>query len=98
MFSIVTIATEFMKYNKIQLEKKLEMIFSLGSGSAATEMSSEFPCLSLDNDRRVVHAGIINLKGNWIKRKAGIYHAYFDIRNAKGIVDIVNTIKNNYQL
>ena len=69
------------------------MIISLGSGSGSTEMNSKLPCLCIDNDKRAVFAGIVNLKGNWLKKKSGVYHAYYDIKNGKGIYQIVSRLK-----
>ena len=72
------------------------MVISLGSGSGSTEMMSRLPCLCIDNDKRAVFAGIINLKGNWLKKKNGVYHAYYDMKYGKGLYQIVSRLKDEY--
>ena len=82
-----------MKYNKQVLERASNIIISLGSGSGATEMTGDLPCLCLDNDRRAIYSAIINLKGNLIGKKQFTYHSVFDIRNSDDLFIILNTIK-----
>lgn len=92
---IVEIVTSFLKFNKQVLETSKDLIISLGSGSAATEMSSDLPCLCLDNDRRAIYSSIINLKGNVIGKKQFTYHSVFDIRRSNELLSILQNIKHS---
>ena len=66
---------------KIQNCEKL--VVSFGAGSGATEMSCRYPCLYLDKAKRSIHAGIINLKGDWKGNRNGVFHSYYDF--GKGV-------------
>ena len=85
----------FLRFNKKVLDKRKEIVISLGSGSAATEMTSDLPCLCLDNDRRAIFSAIINLKGNVIGKKQFTYHSVFDIRKSNELFIILQSIKQN---
>ena len=67
---------------------------SFGAGSGATEMSCKYPCLCLDKDKRAIHAGIINLKGDWKGNKNGVFHSYYDF--GKGVYLILKMLKQKY--
>lgn len=59
----------FITFQRRIIEHSSRVVLSLGSGSGATEMISSLPCLCLDNCKRAVFAGIVNLKGNWEGKK-----------------------------
>ena len=65
---------------------------SLGSGSAATEMAGDLPCLCLDKDKRAIYSGVVNLKGNFIGKKNNIFHSYFDMRNSQELFSIFQAL------
>ena len=65
---------------------------SLGSGSGATKMSGDVPVLCLDKDRKAVFSGIVNLKGNCLKKKNVLFHSYFDIRQGKELLKLLEKL------
>ena len=58
-------------------------------------MSSALPCLCLDNDRRAVFAGIVNLKGNCAGKKNCHFHSYFDMRKSQELRNICCLLKQS---